>query len=61
MCLYQPVHAFGQAAKAALVLKDHAAAAVGIFNNMSTPAALIGSGALVPLGILNAAPVTEVA
>jgi hypothetical protein len=58
LCACQPVHAFGQAAKAALVLKDHSAAAVGLFNNMRTPAALIG-GALVPLGILNAAPVAK--
>lgn len=58
VCAGQPVHAFGQAAKAALVLKDHSAAAVGLFNNMRTPAALIG-GALVPLGILSAAPIVE--
>jgi hypothetical protein len=58
ICACQPVHAFGQAATAALVLKDHSTAAVGLFNNMRTPAALIG-GALVPLGILNAPPVAE--
>lgn len=58
LCACQPAHAFGQAAKAALVLRDHSAAAVGLFNNMRTPAALIG-GALVPLGLLNAAPVVE--
>ena len=40
------------AAAAAVVLKDHSAAAIGLFNNMRTPAALIG-GSLVPLGILS--------
>jgi hypothetical protein len=34
-------------------LADHSAAAAGLFNNMRTPAALIG-GALVPIGILSA-------
>jgi hypothetical protein len=33
-------------------LKDHSGAAIGLFNNMRTPAALIG-GSLVPLGILS--------
>lgn len=37
---------------AAVVLKDHTGAAASLFNNMRTPAALIG-GAIVPLGLLN--------
>jgi len=35
------------------VLKDYSVAAAGLFNNMRTPAALVGA-ALVPLGILSA-------
>lgn len=38
---------------ASTVLKDHSGAAIGLFNNMRTPAALI-AGSLVPLGILSA-------
>jgi len=38
---------------ASAILKDHSGAAIGLFNNMRTPAALIG-GSLVPLGILSA-------
>jgi len=40
-------------AAASAVLKDYSAAATGLFNNMRTPAALIG-GAIVPLGLLTA-------
>eukprot|EP01083_Nonionella_stella_P008027 23117_1 len=36
-----------------LVLKDYSGTAAGLFNNMRTPAALIG-GAIVPLGLLTA-------
>ena len=35
------------------ILKDHSGAAMGLFNNMRTPAALL-CGSLVPLGILGA-------
>jgi hypothetical protein len=41
------------ASSAVDVLKDHSGAAMGLFNNMRTPAALI-AGSLVPLGILSA-------
>ena len=37
----------------ALAIKDYSGMAAGLFNNMRTPAALIG-GAIVPLGILTA-------
>lgn len=46
------------AASTASNLKDYAGAASGLFNNMRTPAALIG-GAVVPLGILSAPPLQE--
>ena len=55
--LDSPVHALASAA-AAKALKDHSAAAIGLFNNMRTPAALIG-GSLVPLGILSAPSVDK--
>jgi hypothetical protein len=51
----------------AVVLTDHSAAAVGLFNNMRVPAALI-AGSLVPIGILsppqiheNDSPITRMA
>ena len=37
----------------AVAIKDYSGMAAGLFNNMRTPAALIG-GAIVPLGILTA-------
>lgn len=43
---------------ASAVLKDHSGAAIGLFNNMRTPAALI-AGSLVPLGILGAPTVQK--
>ncbi len=46
------------AASAAISLKDHSSTASSLFNNMRTPAALIG-GAIVPLGILSAPPLQE--
>jgi hypothetical protein len=45
-------HTYALASQAA-VLADHSAAAVGLFNNMRVPAALI-AGSLVPIGILSA-------
>lgn len=50
--LSQPTLGFGAATPAA-VLKDYSGAAAGLFNNMRTPAALIG-GSIVPLGLLTA-------
>lgn len=49
----KPTDALGVAAAAAGALKDHSGAVAGLFNNMRTPAALIG-GALVPIGMLTA-------
>jgi hypothetical protein len=46
------------AGAAAAILKDHSSAAVGLFNNMRTPAALIG-GSLVPLGIMTAPTINK--
>lgn len=46
------------ASSAASNLKDFSGLASGLFNNMRTPAALIG-GAIVPLGILSAPPLVE--
>ena len=54
---FHPAVGLASAASAAVALKDHSSVAVGLFNNMRTPAALIG-GALVPLGILSA-PVSQ--
>jgi hypothetical protein len=51
IAINSPVEAL--ASTAVDILKDHSGAAMGLFNNMRTPAALIG-GALVPLGILSA-------
>lgn len=53
-----PVEAWASNAAAGIVLKDHSAAAINLFNNMRTPAALIG-GSLVPLGILSAPKIEE--
>jgi hypothetical protein len=54
-----PVEALASAAgAAAAVLKDHSGAAIGLFNNMRTPAALI-AGSLVPLGLLSAPTVNK--
>jgi hypothetical protein len=39
-------------------LTDHSAAVVGLFNNMRTPAALIG-GSLVPIGLLAAPQIVD--
>jgi hypothetical protein len=47
----QPARSLANVAGAAAALKDHSAVASGLFNNMRTPAALIG-GSLVPLGML---------
>lgn len=53
------VHTFSLAAKTAVVvLKDHSPAAVGLFNNMRTPAALI-AGSIVPLGLLGTPPIEK--
>jgi hypothetical protein len=46
------------AASAAVILKDHSAAAAGLFNNMRTPAALI-AGAMVPIGLLTSPTVEK--
>ena len=46
------------ASQAAAALADHTAAAVGLFNNMRTPAALIAGG-LVPIGILSAPQIND--
>ncbi len=54
-----PVEAWTSAVDtASVVLKDHSEAAISLFNNMRTPAALIG-GSLVPLGILSAPKVEK--
>ncbi|KAL3921127.1 MAG: hypothetical protein SGILL_002914 [Bacillariaceae sp.] len=45
-------------ASTAAALADHSAAAVGLFNNMRVPAALI-AGSLVPIGILSAPQIDE--
>ena len=52
------VAAAATAAGAGAVLKDHSSAVAGLFNNMRTPAALIG-GALVPIGMLTAPTITK--
>jgi hypothetical protein len=44
---------YALASPSAAVLVDHSAAAVGLFNNMRVPAALI-AGSIVPIGILSA-------
>ena len=46
------------AASAAANLKDFSGTASGLFNNMRTPAAIVG-GAIVPLGILTAPPLND--
>lgn len=46
------------AAATAVALADHSGAAVSLFNNMRTPAALIG-GAIIPLGIITAQPLED--
>lgn len=54
-------HGWGAAAAAtapAPLLQDYSGAAAGLFNNMRTPAALIG-GAIIPLGILTAPKIEE--
>jgi len=57
MAISSPVEALASPATAAAVaadiLKDHSSAAMGLFSNMRTAAALI-AGSLVPLGILGA-------
>jgi hypothetical protein len=56
---FSPVEALASAVGAAsAVLKDHSGAAIGLFNNMRTPAALI-AGSLVPLGLLGAPTVDK--
>jgi hypothetical protein len=41
-----------------IAMKDYSSIASGLFNNMRTPAALIG-GAIVPLGLLTAPPIQK--
>uniref|UniRef100_A0A7S4R8E8 Uncharacterized protein n=1 Tax=Ditylum brightwellii TaxID=49249 RepID=A0A7S4R8E8_9STRA len=56
------VHAWGASAAAAstaaVALKDYTGVASGLFNNMRTPAALVG-GAVVPMGIITAPKIEE--
>jgi len=58
--LFIPVQALLATSSSNVVgaLGDYSAEAAGLFNNMRTPAALIG-GALVPIGILNAPTIQE--
>jgi len=53
-----PVLAWSSVAAASVVVKDFSGVASGLFNNMRTPAALIG-GAIVPLGLLTAPALIE--
>lgn len=46
------------ASSTAIAIKDYSGMASGLFNNMRTPAALIG-GAIVPIGILSAPPIEQ--
>lgn len=50
--------ALASTATAAAVLKDYSGTASGLFNNMRTPAALIG-GTVVSLGVTSAPPIKE--
>jgi len=56
------VHTWGAstaaASTAAVALKDYTGVASGLFNNMRTPAALVG-GAVVPMGITSAPKIEE--
>lgn len=57
LALSNPAMSLSPAASMVAV-KDYSAMASGLFNNMRTPAALIG-GSIVPLGILTAPPLKD--